>query len=239
MKSVCRHRNAGVCSTSTCFATSGTSCLGVHVGEHRHAAASSSPWPGSRGPSPCPGRGTTCRGCGWPCRRSDLKMNGMPSAAVISFSLPGDVHLQLLAFDHARAGDEEERLVEPDFESAELHDSTSTANAGTHSSSAPAGMSSCAAVQYAFRRFAPTADDLQPRLRHALAVLLQRRLHVGDEERMPRARRRGEFRVVLAAEEPRMVARARPSRSGSRLCVRALIASPAASSRGTYWLFTS
>ena len=35
--------------------------------------------------------------------------------------LAGDVHLQLLGLDDARAGDEEERLVEPDVETAKLH----------------------------------------------------------------------------------------------------------------------
>jgi hypothetical protein len=35
--------------------------------------------------------------------------------------LAGDVHLQLLGFDHAGTGDEEEGLVEPDVESAEFH----------------------------------------------------------------------------------------------------------------------
>ncbi len=48
-------------------------------------------------------------------------MNGMPRAPVISLRLPGHVHLQLLALDHAGSGDQEERLVEPDVESAELH----------------------------------------------------------------------------------------------------------------------
>ncbi len=48
-------------------------------------------------------------------------MNGIPRAAVISLSCAGDVHLQLLALDDARAGDEEERLVEAGVESAELH----------------------------------------------------------------------------------------------------------------------
>ena len=37
MKSVCRHRNAGVCSTSTTAATSGDIVDLVHVGQHRHA----------------------------------------------------------------------------------------------------------------------------------------------------------------------------------------------------------
>ncbi len=51
-------------------------------------------------------------------------MNGMPSAAVISFSVPGHVHLQLFGLDHAGAGDQEERLVETDIEAAQLHAAT-------------------------------------------------------------------------------------------------------------------
>jgi hypothetical protein len=37
MKSVCRHRNAGVCSTSTTLATGRDLVLVVHVGQDRHA----------------------------------------------------------------------------------------------------------------------------------------------------------------------------------------------------------
>ena len=43
-------------------------------------------------------------------------MKGMPSSALISFSSPGDVHLQLARLDHAGPGDEEERPVEADVE---------------------------------------------------------------------------------------------------------------------------
>jgi hypothetical protein len=62
MKSVWRHRKAGVCSTSTTAATSGDLGLVVHVGEHGHAELAPAPRPGSRRPAlACPGRGTTCR----------------------------------------------------------------------------------------------------------------------------------------------------------------------------------
>ena len=37
MKSVCRQRNAGVCSTSTTAATGATCSALVHVGQHRQA----------------------------------------------------------------------------------------------------------------------------------------------------------------------------------------------------------
>jgi hypothetical protein len=42
------------------------------------------------------------------------------------FQPAGHVHLQLLAFDDARPGDQEERLVETDVKSAELHATTFT-----------------------------------------------------------------------------------------------------------------
>ena len=48
-------------------------------------------------------------------------MNGMPRPRVISLQLAGHVHLQLLALDHARPGDEEEGPVEADVETAKFH----------------------------------------------------------------------------------------------------------------------
>ena len=47
----------------------------------------------------------------------DLKMNRMPSLSVMRFKRLGGAQLKLLAFDHARAGDQEQGLVEPDFAS--------------------------------------------------------------------------------------------------------------------------
>ena len=55
MKSVWRHRKAGVCSTSTTAATAAISASRVHVGQHRHAELALAPWPGSRRPLSMPG----------------------------------------------------------------------------------------------------------------------------------------------------------------------------------------
>ena len=51
----------------------------------------------------------------------DLKMSRMPSLSAMRFNRLGCAHLQLFAFDHARAGDQEQGLVEPDFASKQLH----------------------------------------------------------------------------------------------------------------------
>ena len=62
--------------------------LAVHVGQHRHLQLALDLGQDLQALAPCPGRGTRCRWCGWPCRSCVLKMKGMPSAAVISFSRP-------------------------------------------------------------------------------------------------------------------------------------------------------
>jgi hypothetical protein len=48
-------------------------------------------------------------------------MNGMPSAAVMSRKPAGHLDDQRLALDHAGTGNQEERPVGADLESAELH----------------------------------------------------------------------------------------------------------------------
>jgi hypothetical protein len=50
----------------------------------------------------------------------DLKMKLMPSRAVISFSWPAYVDLQLHRLDDAGSGDQEQRPVQADLETAEL-----------------------------------------------------------------------------------------------------------------------
>src|SRR6516225_4904185 len=177
MKSVWRQRNAGVCSTSTIFATVGTSssvCTSVSTGtptDLRTFARISSPFsiPGPRYDLP---------ELRLALSYDDLKMNGMPSCDVISFSWPA----------------------------------TSIWSCSLSTTHGPAirknGLSRPASKPHSFIAFDSgrgAADDLQPRLRHAQAVLLLRRPDVRDEERVSGARRRGEFGVVLAAEEPRMV----------------------------------
>ena len=77
--------------------------LGVHVGEHRHADVLASRRRGSRSPPPCPGRETTCRELRFALSYDDLKMNGMPSAAQISFSSPATSICSCARLDDARA----------------------------------------------------------------------------------------------------------------------------------------
>ena len=107
MKSVCRLRKAGVCSTSTTRPPRHL-VLAVHVGQHRHLQLALDLGQDLQALVHAGAAERRCRWSGWPCRSSLLKMNGMPSAAVISFRLPGDVHLQLLGLDDAGAGDQEE-----------------------------------------------------------------------------------------------------------------------------------
>src|SRR5258708_1817214 len=79
--------------------------------------------------------GLTRAAVGFVVRR--LEDEGDAERARHLFQLPRDVHLQLFALDHARPGDEEEGLVQPDVETAQLHASeppiTFNAGSGTRS----------------------------------------------------------------------------------------------------------
>ena len=48
-------------------------------------------------------------------------MNGMPSAAHNCLQLPRGIDRELARLDHARARDQEQRLVQPSFEFAQFH----------------------------------------------------------------------------------------------------------------------
>ncbi len=87
MKSVCRHRKAGVCSTSTTDATSGTSaasCTSVSTGTPTWRLTSAR----MRRPSAMPGPRNDAAELRFALSYDDLKMNGMPVPAQISLSLP-------------------------------------------------------------------------------------------------------------------------------------------------------
>ena len=58
-----------------------------------------------------------------------LKMKRDAERRAHRLQLPGDVHLQLLGFDHARPGDQEERLRDADLEAAQLHAAAFTVSA--------------------------------------------------------------------------------------------------------------
>jgi hypothetical protein len=110
MKSVCRHRKAGVCSTSTTSATCRIWLLVVHVGQHgqlqriaRTLARISRPCVEPRV------RGSWCPSWRLALSKLLLKMNGMPSSACDVAQPAGGVHLHIApAFDGRRAGDQEE-----------------------------------------------------------------------------------------------------------------------------------
>ena len=106
----------------------------------------------------------------------DLKMKGIVQSRADFLELTGDVDLQLLRFDDARAGDQEQRPVQSDLESAEIHRGPGDE------------LRACA------RRLA--VRDL---------AALKRRFDERDEQRMPATRIRREFGVELASEEPRMI----------------------------------
>jgi hypothetical protein len=123
MKSVWRHRNAGVCSTSTTLAASVMSSVGVHVGQHGQAefalhlgqdlealVAARAAEAGARGAVGLVEAALEDERDAQ--RRGDFLQRA------------GGVHLQLLGLDHAGAGDQEEGPVQPDVESAEFHAST-------------------------------------------------------------------------------------------------------------------
>ena len=95
----------------------------------------------------------------------DLKMNRMPSLSVIALSRLGGAQLQLLAFDHARAGDQEQGLVEPDFASEQLHagafsggESTTATGCQSPRPFVPAEIGRETARRRGFRRLTKTAS---------------------------------------------------------------------------------
>ena len=87
MKSVCRHRNAGVCSTSTTAATaaiSSSACTSVSTGTPIWRFTSAR----MRSPSSMPRPRNDVPELRLALSYDDLKMNGMPSAPQSSFSRP-------------------------------------------------------------------------------------------------------------------------------------------------------
>src|SRR6185437_11341110 len=175
MKSVCRQRKAGVWSTST---TSATSAISSSACTSVSTGTPIARRTLSRISSPfsIPSPRNDFPELRFALSYDDLKMNGIASSRVISLSFPA----------------------------------TSIWSCSLSTTQGPAmrkkGRSRPASNPQSFMGSrGRAADHLQPRLLDALLVLLQRRLDERDEERMSRPRRRGEFGVVLAAEEPRMV----------------------------------
>ena len=97
MKLVWRHRNAGVCSTSTTAATSSIgvySCTSVSTGTPSWRFTSAS----IRSPSSMPGPRKLVPEERLALSKDDLKMKGMPSRAGDFLELAGGVEQQLLRF---------------------------------------------------------------------------------------------------------------------------------------------
>src|SRR5271168_721018 len=176
MKLVCRHRNAGVCRTSTTAATSPSgvsSCTSVSTG----TPICSRTCARALRPAAMPGPRKLRREDRLALSNDALKMKGMPSAAVISFRRPA----------------------------------TSMTNPALSITQGPAikkNGHSCPTSKEA--NFMCTARRPDPRTSRGCAARLQRSAilacgaHEAGEQRVPIARRRGEFRVELTGDEPRM-----------------------------------
>ena len=120
MKFVCRHRKAGVCSTSTTAATSasgvssctsvstGTPMLAAHVVEHLQAALDA-------GAAEARARGAVRLVVGGLEDERDAERGGH------FLELAGDVLGERRALDDAGTGDQEERPVGADLVARELH----------------------------------------------------------------------------------------------------------------------
>jgi len=111
MKSVCRQRKAGVCSTSTTAATGRDLVDRVHVRQHRHADLP--PHLGENAQALVHARPAKARvraAVGLVVRRLEDERDAQRGADLREPAR--DVHLQRLAFDDARPRDHEQRTVE-------------------------------------------------------------------------------------------------------------------------------
>ena len=228
------HRNAGVCSTSTTAATSFIgvySCTSVSTGTPIWRLTSAR----MRRPSSMPG----------PRMAADRRAVGLVEARFVDerdaelagdlLELAGGVEGELLGLDDAGAGDQEQRLVGADFETAELHRREPATRNAHHRRPRESRDPVLCSVRRQSKRWVPAFAGMtiagarpaetrapsrhrflrKPR-RFPIRLLLARRADEADEQRMPVARRRGELRMELARQEPRMVRRARPSRRAGR-----------------------
>ena len=120
MKSVCRHRNAGVCSTSTTATAALDFVHRVHVGEHRHVDLPADLVEDAQALLHARTAKRRVRtAVGLVVRRLEDERNCERRADRLQ--LAGDIHLQLPRFDDARTGDQEQRPVQPDVVAAQDH----------------------------------------------------------------------------------------------------------------------
>src|SRR6266540_5446060 len=193
MKSVCRHRNAGVCSTSTTPAAAPISdsvCTSVSTGTPIWRRTSAS----TRSPSSMPGPRKDPPELRFALSYDDLKTNGTPSAAQIDLSSPATSSCSCI--DSTTHG--------PAMRNSGRSRPTSKpqrfiGGPRRRDLRRPRGHAS-----QSDRR-----DELgDSRTRRGLVrapLRVERCADEADEQRMAAPRIRREFRVELAAEEPRML----------------------------------
>src|SRR5574338_1083909 len=175
MKSVWRHRNAGVCNTSTTSATSSNgvySCTSVSTGTPICFFTS----PRMRRPSSIPSPRKLFDEVRLALSKLDLKMKGMPSRPVIS-------------------------LRRPAASSWSCSDSTTQGPAIRNK-----GSSRPTSKPHNFTSSPQPSSRRLFREQRCIAhgLVFARGLHETVEQRVAVARRRGEFRMELAGQEPRV-----------------------------------
>ena len=185
MKSVCRHRNAGVCSTSTTRGDVGDLVYRVHVGQHRHADLALHFGEDAQALVHARAAKRLRRAAiGLVVGRLEDERDAERRADFLQ--LPGDVDLQLLAIRRRTA----RRSGTAAGRGRRRNRRASWRPAQPSASSLPHqddGTASRTSARVARRCRSSAARD------------------EADEQRMAAPRVRGEFRVELAAEEPRVL----------------------------------
>src|SRR5690348_1803295 len=193
MKSVCRHRNAGVCSTSTTSATTSNgvySCTSVSTGTPICFFTS----PRMRRPSSIPSPRKLLPDVRLALSKLDLKMKLMPSLPVISFKRP--------AASSCSCSD------------STTHGPAIRKNGRSSPTSNPQRFMQVPSYRHSGQGMAGTQTQGREKLssrcflrelrRIAHSLVLARGAHEAVEQRMAIARRGREFRMELARQEPRM-----------------------------------
>src|SRR3970040_1114059 len=190
MKSVCRHRNAGVCSTSTTAVTSSSgvySCTSVSTGTPSWRLTSLS----TLSPSSRPGPRNAVPEVRLALSKLDLKMKGMPSEPVISFSCPATSSCNCIdSITHGPAIRKNGR-------------SRPMSNPQSFMGSSRSGRDNAGEPRLRGDSRARLAQGRDRR--QGFRLVVARGAEEADEQRMAIARRRQEFRVRLAGQEPRVL----------------------------------
>src|SRR5690606_25228010 len=214
MKSVCRTRNAGVCSTSTTEATSSIgvySCTSVSTGTSTWRRTS----PSTRSPSSMPGPRKLLPDVRLALSKLDLKMKLIPSRAVISFSRPATSSCS--CSDSTTQGP---AIRKKGWSRPTLNPHRSIGNTSSWALPVGEGLRGTTMPHRNGGSSAPPSrpgPPVQGEARHRAALrlgflqqlaarlVLARGAHEADEQRVAVARRGQELRVRLAGDEPGMV----------------------------------